>query len=111
MFGKLIWSDEFNYTGAPDPTKWVYQTGGTGWGNGELEYYTNSIQNAFVSNGMLNIVAINQPYPVAVANCTVPTANMFTSARLITLGKATFNYGRIEISAKLPSAVGTWSGI
>jgi len=49
---KLAWSDEFNYTGLPDTTKWAYDTGGHGWGNHELEYYTNSRkENARVENG------------------------------------------------------------
>jgi beta-glucanase (GH16 family) len=107
MFSKLVWSDEFNYTGPPDPKKWGYEIGGSGWGNQELEYYTDNIKNAFVKDGMLNVVAINEPYPIP--NTTIPVANMYTSARLVTKGKATFNYGRIEIRAKLPSGVGTWS--
>lgn len=107
MFSKLIWSDEFNYTGAPDPTKWAYETGASGWGNNELQYYTNNIKNAFVADGMLNIVAINEPYPST--DKKTPRKDMFTSARLVTKAKATFKYGRIELRAKLPITKGTWS--
>ena len=55
---KLVWQDEFNYTGLPDSTKWNYDTGGWGWGNNELEYYTaKRPENARVENGMLIIEA------------------------------------------------------
>src|SRR4029077_15188711 len=55
---KLIWSDEFNYTGLPDPAKWIYDQGGDGWGNNELEFYTtNRKENARVENGNLIIEA------------------------------------------------------
>src|SRR6201996_734496 len=53
----LVWSDEFNTDGAPDPTKWGYDLGGGGWGNNELEYYTNRPDNAVISNGTLKITA------------------------------------------------------
>lgn len=96
---KLIWSDEFNYTGPPDPNKWTYEIGGSGWGNDELQYYTNSIKNAYVKNNMLHIVAINEK----------KGNNRFTSTRLVTKGKVSFKYGRLEIRAKLPAAKGTWS--
>src|SRR5687768_16592187 len=52
-----VWSDEFDYSGAPDPVKWGYDTGGSGWGNNELEYYTNSTNNSKVENGKLFITA------------------------------------------------------
>ena len=55
---KLVWSDEFNYNGLPDSAKWGYDTGGSGWGNNELQYYTKSdTNNAVVHNGSLNITA------------------------------------------------------
>jgi beta-glucanase (GH16 family) len=113
MFNKLLWSDEFNYTGQPDPKKWTYELGASGWGNDELQYYTNNIKNAYVKDGMLNVVAINEPHPgTNTAKKRVDQkilSNMFTSARLVTKGKVTFKYGRFEIRAKLPITKGTWS--
>lgn len=99
---KLAWSEEFNYSGLPDSTKWGYQTGGHGWGNNELQYYTAAdTMNARVKNGLLTIT---------VRNAKVGT-NEYTSARLITKGKADFTYGRIEVSAKLPPGRGLWPAI
>ena len=54
---ELVWGDEFKYTGKPDPTKWDYDTGGGGWGNDELEYYTDRIENARVEGGRLIVEA------------------------------------------------------
>ena len=96
-----VWSDEFNYTGLPDATKWDYDIGGSGWGNNELEYYTNSINNAGVANGKLTITARKE---------TKENRN-YTSARLVTRNKGDFLYGRIEVRAKLPSGKGTWPAI
>ncbi len=95
------WSDEFNYTGAPETSKWGYDIGGHGWGNNELQYYTNSLQNAKVENGKLTITARPE---------TMGT-NTYTSARLVTKGKGDFLYGRVEVSAKLPAGKGTWPAI
>jgi len=53
-------ADEFNYNGTPDTSKWGYDLGGGGWGNQELEYYTNSLKNAYVSNGLLHITALQE---------------------------------------------------
>jgi beta-glucanase (GH16 family) len=96
-----VWSDEFDYTGAPDPSKWGYDIGGSGWGNHELEYYTNSVNNAKVENGKLVVTA--KPESMGGMN--------YTSARLVTKNKADFLYGRIEVSAKLPAGKGTWPAI
>ena len=99
---KLSWSDEFNYNGLPDSTKWGYDKGGNGWGNNELQYYTAaSINNAEVSNGSLKIKALHHP----VEN------RDYTSARIITKGKAEFTYGKVEIRAKLPGGRGLWPAI
>jgi glycerophosphoryl diester phosphodiesterase len=99
---KLKWSEEFNYTGLPDSTKWGYETGGHGWGNNELQYYTAAdTSNVFVKNGSLKITARIK----RVGN------NEYTSARLLTKNKAEFTYGRIEISAKLPQGRGLWPAI
>ena len=93
-----IWADEFDYTGAPDPSKWGYDIGGNGWGNNELQYYTNSTDNAHVENGKLIITAKRENY----------SGKEYTSARLITKGKGDFLFGRFEIKAKLPAGKGTW---
>lgn len=96
-----VWSDEFDYTGLPDNTKWGYDIGGGGWGNNELEYYTNSLENAAVANGKLTITARKE----------VKENRNYTSARLVTRGKGDFLYGRFEIKAKLPAGKGTWPAI
>ena len=97
----LIWSDEFNTAGAPDDSKWVYDIGGGGWGNSELQYYTNRTDNVLVSNGTLKIIAKKEAY----------SGSSYTSARLLSKGKFSFQYGKVEISAKLPGGIGTWPAI
>lgn len=95
---KPVWADEFNYTGAPDPTKWGYDIGGHGWGNQEKQYYTNDLKNSRVENGVLIIEARKEKME----------NNDYTSARLVTKNKADFLYGRFEFKAKLPKGRGTW---
>lgn len=95
---RLYWSDEFNYTGAPDSTKWGYDLGGNGWGNNELQHYTNDPRNVRVENGNLIIEAHKD-------------SNTYTSTRLISKGKGDWLYGRIEVRAKLPKGKGTWPAI
>lgn len=95
------WRDEFDYTGLPDARKWGYDLGGEGWGNNELQYYTDSIDNAFVGDGVLTIVARRQ----------AKEGRNYTSTRLISKGKGDFLYGRFEVRAKLPSGRGTWPAI
>src|ERR1700761_4844442 len=92
---KLVWSDEFNYTGLPDSTKWSYDVGGNGWGNNELEYYTKAdTNNAVVRNGHLYIPARKkQPNP---SPATPRLARPYTPARLVTKMKGDWLYGRIE---------------
>ncbi len=97
----LVWSEEFDYTGLPDAKKWGYDIGGNGWGNNEAQYYTDRIDNANVSNGTLKITLKKESF----------SGNTFTSARLISKNKFSFKYGKIEVSAKLPSGVGTWPAI
>jgi len=94
----LIWADEFNTPGAPDPAKWGYDLGAGGWGNNELQYYTNRLDNAVVSGGTLKIVAKRENF----------SGSAFTSARLLSRSKFSFKYGKVEIAAKLPVGVGTW---
>lgn len=99
---KLVWSDEFNYTGLPDSTKWGYDVGGGGWGNNEAEYYTKArLQNAEVKDGNLYITALKEDFG----------GKNYTSARLVTRKKGDWVYGRIEVRAKLPSGVGMWPAI
>jgi beta-glucanase (GH16 family) len=97
----LVWSDEFNTNGAPDPAKWGYDLGAGGYGNNELEYYTNRPENVIVENGVLKIKAIKENY----------NGSPYTSARLLSKGNFAFKYGKVEVSAKLPAGVGTWPAI
>ncbi|MFL5789095.1 MAG: family 16 glycosylhydrolase [Flavisolibacter sp.] len=97
----LVWSDEFNINGKPDSTKWTYETGGNGWGNNELEYYTDSIGNGRVENGNLVIEARYEKY----------NGRNYTSARIISKNKAQWTYGKFEIRARIPKGVGTWPAI
>ncbi|MCX8532639.1 glycoside hydrolase family 16 protein [Chryseobacterium luquanense] len=99
---KLIWSDEFNYKGLPDSTKWNYDVGGNGYGNNEAQFYTkNRLENARVENGNLLIEAKKENWE----------KNKYTSARLLTKGKFSFQYGTVEVRAKLPKGRGTWPAI
>lgn len=98
----LVWNDEFNYTGLPATDKWGYDVGGGGWGNNELQYYTNArSENARVENGKLIIEARKEQYE----------GSEYTSARLVTRQKGDWLYGRVEAYAKLPSGTGTWPAI
>jgi beta-glucanase (GH16 family) len=95
---RLVWSDEFDgkANSPPDRTKWTYDRGQTGWGNGELENYTNARDNAFLDGeGHLVIQALATP-------------GGYTSARLKTQGLAEFSYGRIEARMRLPIGRGIW---
>jgi len=94
---KLVWSDEFNVAGAPDPSRWDYEVGYVR--NSELQYYTKArTENARVENGNLVIEARQDNWQ----------GHEITSASLITLGKASWTYGRVEVRAKLPTGLGTW---
>ncbi len=98
----LLWADEFETDGLPNPNKWGYDTGNNnGWGNNELEYYTNRQENAYVSGGTLKINLIKEPYQ----------GFNYTSARLLSKGKFSFKYGRVDIRAKLPAGGGTWPAL
>lgn len=97
----LAWADEFSGTSL-DQNSWNYEIGNNnGWGNNELEYYTNSRKNSFVSNGNLIIEARKEP---------VGGFN-YSSARLTTKDKKTFTYGRVDIRAKLPRGKGIWPAL
>lgn len=116
---KLVWSDEFDKPGAPDPAKWGYETGFVR--NNEQQYYTRERQeNARVENGLLIIEGRKERFKNP---AFVPSTNGtnrgrssrefadYTSASLTTRGKASWTYGRIEVRAKLPGGRGTWPAI
>ena len=87
---KLVWSDEFDGDSL-NTDVWTRETGGSGWGNNELQYYTDRTDNSYVSDGTLKIVAKRENY----SNCR------FTSARLKTAGKKSFKYGKMEARIKV----------
>ncbi len=96
-----VFADEFNNSGKPDSSKWAYDIGGGGWGNNELEYYTNAASNASVANGILTITTKKEAFN-----------NMnYTSARLISKGAGAMLYGRVEVNAKIPAGRGMWPAI
>ncbi|MGI6456431.1 MAG: glycoside hydrolase family 16 protein [bacterium] len=102
---ELVWSDEFEYTGLPDPEKWGYEKGYVR--NREKQYYTvERMENARVENGMLIIESHKEELPIADGK----TAE-YTSASVTTRNKAEWKYGRIEVRAKLPTGRGTWPAI
>jgi beta-glucanase (GH16 family) len=106
--GAITWQDEFNAgAGAPvDGSKWNFDTGGSGWGNGELQYYTNSTRNA-VHDGAGNLVITARRENPSNFQCHYGTCQ-YTSARLLTNGKFTQRYGRFETRMKLPRGQGIW---
>jgi beta-glucanase (GH16 family) len=97
----IVWSDEFNGT-AINSNTWTFESGNNnGWGNGELEYYTSRTQNAYVSNGLLHIVARQEAYG----------GFAYTSARMKSQGRFAKAYGRFEFRAKLPPGLGYWPAL
>ncbi|MBK7228382.1 MAG: glycoside hydrolase family 16 protein [Ignavibacteriales bacterium] len=96
----LVWNDEFNGPNI-DLTKWSHEVNGDGGGNNELQYYTNLPTNSFIQSGKLIVKAIHEDYQ----------NRSFTSARLRSADKGDWLYGRIEISAKIPTGLGTWPAI
>jgi len=101
----LAWSDEFDGSNGSgvDHTKWVVEVGGGGWGNQELEYYTERSQNAHVQEGNLVIQAQREKYTGKDG-----VTRDYTSARLKTLGKFSQAYGRFEARMKIPHGQGLW---
>ena len=104
----LTWEREFDQPdgSAPDSAKWKLETGGNGWGNQELEYYTNRLQNAHVEKGHLVITAIRENYagPDGVKR-------EYTSARLNTADRFNQKFGRFEARIKIPYGQGIWPAI
>jgi len=106
----LTWSDEFNGAdgSAVDSSKWVYDTGGNGWGNSEYEYYTNSTANSVQQGGNLVITATTAG--ASSHTCSYPSNGpcQYTSARIKTLGKFSQQYGRFEARIQIPEGQGIW---
>jgi hypothetical protein len=105
-FQKLFWAEEFDKDGTPDPAKWGYNLGdgcpgNCGWGNNELEWYTNKPENVIVEGGLLKIKAIKE----------TSNGKNYTSARMVSQDKFSFKYGKVEVRAKLPEGIGTWPAI
>lgn len=93
----LAWSDEFAST--INPAFWTHEVGASGWGNNELQNYTNTSANSYISGGALVIEARKE------------TNGQYTSARMVTAGKKAFKHGRIDIRAKLPKGQGIWPAL
>jgi len=106
VFDQLVWSDEFDTEGAVNSENWFHQTQlptGYSWYNGEVQHHTDRIENSFVEDGLLNIVAKKETFT------DQGHTKEYTSARLNS--KFAFKYGKIEIRAKMPFGVGTWPAI
>ncbi|XLS28078.1 glycoside hydrolase family 16 protein [Flavobacteriaceae bacterium M23B6Z8] len=105
-FDSLVWSDEFDGSGAIDSKKWFHQTKlppeGSWWG-GIIQHYTNKKANSYLEDGYLHLVAKKE------AHTYRGHKKNYTSARLNS--KFAFKYGRVEIRAKMPTGVGTWPAI
>lgn len=99
-YQNLVWSDEFTSGTSPSSTKWAYDLGGGGWGNGELQTYTKDSTNVRVANGQLIIQAAYNAHK-----------KQYTSGRIKTLGKFNWQYGRLDVRAQLPTGVGSWPAI
>lgn len=114
---QLVWSDEFDYAGLPDSSRWNYEEGFVR--NQELQYYTKARkQNAVVENGMLVIQADREKYKNPLYDSAEKTEWRksrefagYTSASLTTQNRASWKYGRIEVRAKLPAGRGMWPAI
>lgn len=105
-YQNLIWSDEFAGEGSIDTTKWFQQTQlppGGSWWDGLRQHYTDRVENTYVKDGLLHLVAIKEPLT------DQGETKQYTSARLNS--KFTFTYGRVEVRAKMPTGVGTWPAI
>ena len=106
----LVWGDEFDINGLPNPTHWDYDTANnlSGWFNNERQYYSRDrLENAQVSGGNLIITARKE----ALSSLPDWGGQQYSSARLVTRGKASWTYGFVEVRAKLPCGAGTWPAI
>ena len=103
---KLVWSDEFDQPGAPNPARWDYDLGDgcpnvCNWGNNELQFYTQEANNVRVQNGLLIIEAHKEK----------KGTKEYSSTRLVSRDKGDWTYAKIEVRAKLPKGKGTWPAI
>lgn len=98
IYNTLLWEDNFEVNGAPNSANWTYDLGAGGWGNGELQTYTNNAENVIVQDGFLKITAKAQ-------------GSSYTSARIKSENLREFTYGRVEVRAKLPAGIGSWPAI
>ena len=103
---EYIWQDEFDKDSL-DLTKWSHEIGGHGWGNNELQFYTDSDSNSYVENG--NLILKAQIVPQGIGSSK--GLRYYSSARLRTYGKGDWKYGRIEVKAKVASGQGIWPAI
>jgi len=103
VFDTLIFEENFDTPGAPDTNVWNYDlgTGDNGWGNGELQYYTDRPENIIVEDGLLKITARQESF----------NGSAYTSSRIQSYQKFEFQYGRVDIRAKLPTGGGTWPAL
>ena len=107
---RLVWSDEFDIDGLPDPSRWNYDTGmnKAGWHNRELQYYSGpQAENAAVRDGKLIITARKEQR----ASAPDWGGQAYTSSRLLSKGKGEWTYGYFDIRAKLPCGKGSWPAI
>ena len=102
----IVWQDEFDKDSL-DLTKWSREIGGHGWGNNELQFYTDSDSNSYVENG--NLILKAQVVPQGIGSSK--GLRYYSSARLRTYGKGDWKYGRIEVKAKVASGQGIWPAI
>ena len=102
----IVWQDEFDGASL-DINKWSHEVGGHGFGNNELQYYTDDSSNSFVDNGILHIRAKYEPAGIGSPN----NLRNFSSARLRTVGKGDWQYGRIDVRAKIALGQGIWPAI
>ena len=102
----IVWQDEFDVASL-DINKWSHEVGGHGFGNNELQYYTDDSSNSFVDNGILHIRAKYEPAGIGSPN----NLRNFSSARLRTVGKGDWQYGRIDVKAKIALGQGIWPAI
>lgn len=98
---RLVWSDEFDYQGMPDPEKWNYDLGNHQWANRELQAYTNRSANVRVENGRLIMQARKEQ----------DGERSYTSVRMTTYDRQAWQYGYFEIRAKLPDGQGSWPAL
>lgn len=112
---KLVWADEFDHDGAPDPAKWKYEHGFVR--NNEPQYYTDRRENVRVESGMLILEARKERYQNAGVNPAAKNPRNhqafadYTSASIITKGLFDFRYGRVEMRLELPTGASTWPAV